>query len=86
MSELLSLAVNETQEAVLRIAACPISPSELQKRLTDEGFEIDHLLDVNIYWLLKNGELVSGKDYFLASGQNPHQLSLPLFDDLSQTA
>ncbi len=86
MTELISLAVPETQEAILRMAACPTSLDQLNSRLAEEGFQIDHLLEVNIHWLLQSGELTMGKDYFLASGQNPHQLSLPLFDDLPESA
>jgi hypothetical protein len=86
MPELISLAVSETQEAVLRHSAVPISPQDLQERLSNEGFMIDHLLQINIFWLLKSGELSAGKDYFLASGDNPHQLFLPLFDDVPQSA
>ena len=86
MTELISLAVPETQEAILRMAACPTPPDQLHSRLVEQGFEIDHVLEVNVFWLLKSGELTAGKDYFLASGQNPHQLSLPFFDNLPQSA
>lgn len=80
MPEILSLAMPETQEAILRHAACPISSVPLQEKLAAEGFEIDQLFHVNVFWLIKSGELTLGKDYFLASGNNPHQLAFPEFD------
>lgn len=84
MTEVLSLAMPETQEAILKHSACPIGHTQLQERLIEDGFPSDKLLQVNVFWLITSGELVAGKDYFLASGNNPHQLTFPEFESYFQ--
>ena len=84
--KIISLAIPETQEAIIKTSASPVNALQLGEQLYDQGFELNHLLEVNVYWLLKSGELTARNGFFLSSGNNPHQLTLPDFDDYQKTA
>lgn len=78
MAEILSLADPEAQETILRYTACPIKKDEFNAKLLEDGFVPDKSFEVNIFWLLKSGELVEGNDFYLANGDTPHQLAFSI--------
>lgn len=78
MAEILSLADPEAQQTILRYTACPTSRSEFTTRLSEAGFVPDKSFEVNVYWLVKSGELIEGNDFYLANGNTPHQLAFSI--------
>ncbi len=79
-AEIISLENEDIKKIIIENTACPITKEELDGKLESIGFERDKEFEINFFWLLKSGDLVAGKEFLLASGNNPHQLMFPGFE------
>lgn len=86
--KIISLGVPEVQAEILKQAAIPVLPIQLETVVAREvidgpnlrGFNNDKIVGINIHWLVQSGELEASHDYYLASGDNQRQLHLPFSD------
>lgn len=79
--KIVSIEQPDLQVVILAASTTPLSEKEINDQLVENGYETGHPLTVNIFALLNRGELLAfGKDKFIASGENPHQLLLPGFE------